>query len=49
MQTDVILPLVGYLVMVFGLSIYAYTRRQTGNFLNEYFIGSRSMGDSYWQ
>lgn len=44
MQTDVILPLVGYLVMVFGLSIYAYTRRQTGNFLNEYFIGSRSMG-----
>ncbi|WP_145499531.1 sodium/pantothenate symporter [Yersinia bercovieri] len=44
MQTDVILPLVGYLAMVFGLSIYAYTRRQTGNFLNEYFIGNRSMG-----
>ncbi|CNI52698.1 MULTISPECIES: sodium/pantothenate symporter [Yersinia] len=44
MQTDVILPLVGYLVMVFGLSVYAYTRRQTGNFLNEYFIGNRSMG-----
>ncbi|EEQ08148.1 Sodium/pantothenate symporter [Yersinia bercovieri ATCC 43970] len=34
----------GYLAMVFGLSIYAYTRRQTGNFLNEYFIGNRSMG-----
>ncbi|EIS17909.1 sodium/pantothenate symporter, partial [Yersinia pestis] len=44
MQTDVVLPLVGYLVLVFGLSIYAYTRRQTGNFLNEYFIGNRSMG-----
>ena len=44
MQTDVILPLVGYLVMVFGLSVYAYTRRKTGNFLNEYFIGNRSMG-----
>ncbi|EEQ10044.1 Sodium/pantothenate symporter [Yersinia mollaretii ATCC 43969] len=34
----------GYLAMVFGLSVYAYTRRQTGNFLNEYFIGNRSMG-----
>ncbi|CFV35120.1 sodium/pantothenate symporter [Yersinia pseudotuberculosis] len=44
MQTDVVLPLVGYLLLVFGLSIYAYTRRQTGNFLNEYFIGNRSMG-----
>lgn len=44
MQTDVILPLVGYLAMVFGLSVYAYTRRKTGNFLNEYFIGNRSMG-----
>ncbi|HEN3615487.1 TPA: sodium/pantothenate symporter [Yersinia enterocolitica] len=44
MQTDVVLPLVGYLVMVFGLSAYAYTRRKTGNFLNEYFIGNRSMG-----
>ncbi len=44
MQTDVVLPLVGYLVLVFGLSIYAYTCRQTGNFLNEYFIGNRSMG-----
>jgi sodium/pantothenate symporter len=44
MQTDVVLPLVGYLVMVFGLSIYAYTRQKTGSFLNEYFIGNRSMG-----
>ncbi|EFV39352.2 sodium/pantothenate symporter [Enterobacteriaceae bacterium 9_2_54FAA] len=44
MQTDVILPLVGYLLLVFGLSVYAYRRRQKGNFLNEYFIGDRSMG-----
>lgn len=44
MQTEVILPLVGYLVLVFGLSVYAYSRRQTGNFLSEYFLGSRSMG-----
>ncbi|EKN6415365.1 sodium/pantothenate symporter [Yersinia enterocolitica] len=44
MQTDVVLPLVGYLAMVFGLSVYAYTCRKTGNFLNEYFIGNRSMG-----
>lgn len=44
MQTEVVLPLVGYLAMVFGLSVYAYTRRKTGNFLNEYFIGNRSMG-----
>ncbi|MGE4681081.1 sodium/pantothenate symporter [Yersinia enterocolitica] len=44
MQTDVVLPLVGYLAMVFGLSVYAYTRRKTGNFLHEYFIGNRSMG-----
>ncbi|MFV4846243.1 sodium/pantothenate symporter [Edwardsiella tarda] len=44
MQTDVILPLIGYLVLVFGLSIYAYRRRQKGNFLNDYFLGDRSMG-----
>ncbi|MDC9592188.1 sodium/pantothenate symporter [Xenorhabdus sp. IM139775] len=44
MQSEVILPLVGYLVLVFILSIYAYRRRQTGEFLNEYFLGNRSMG-----
>lgn len=44
MQTDVILPLIAYLALVFGLSFYAYTRRQQGNFLTEYFLGSRSMG-----
>ncbi len=44
MHNDVILPLVIYLMLVFGLSIYAYLRRRKGNFLNEYFLGSRSMG-----
>lgn len=44
MQTEVILPLLAYLLVVFGLSVYAYRRRQKGNFLNEYFIGNRSMG-----
>lgn len=44
MQTEVILPLVAYLVLVFGLSVYAYSRRQSGNFLSEYFLGNRSMG-----
>lgn len=44
MQFDVILPLIAYLFLVFGLSIYAYVKRQKGNFLNDYFIGDRSMG-----
>ncbi|GKX59894.1 sodium/pantothenate symporter [Leminorella grimontii] len=44
MQLDVILPLIAYLFLVFGLSIYAYVKRQKGNFLNDYFIGDRSMG-----
>lgn len=44
MQNDVILPLVAYLALVFGLSTYAWIRRKKGNFLIEYFIGSRSMG-----
>ena len=44
MQLEVILPLVAYLVVVFGLSVYAMRKRTTGTFLNEYFLGSRSMG-----
>ncbi len=44
MQTEVLLPLIGYLALVFLLSIYAYRRRIKGEFLNEYFLGSRSMG-----
>jgi len=44
MQTDVLLPLAGYLLLVFGLSVFAYRRRRQGNFLNDYFLGNRSMG-----
>lgn len=44
MSSSVILPLIAYLLLVFGLSIYAYRRRQQGNFLTEYFLGNRSMG-----
>ncbi|RKQ40455.1 sodium/pantothenate symporter [Enterobacter sp. R1(2018)] len=44
MQLEVVLPLVAYLLVVFGLSVYAMRKRSTGNFLNEYFLGSRSMG-----
>ncbi|MCA6952610.1 sodium/pantothenate symporter [Pectobacterium polaris] len=44
MQIEILLPLIAYLLLVFGLSVYAYRRRQAGNFLNEYFLGGRSMG-----
>ncbi|MGU0055637.1 sodium:solute symporter family transporter [Enterobacter hormaechei] len=29
---------------MFGLSVYAMRKRSTGTFLNEYLLGSRSMG-----
>ncbi|AFJ45463.1 sodium/pantothenate symporter [Shimwellia blattae DSM 4481 = NBRC 105725] len=44
MRPEVIVPLVAYLIMVMGISVYAMRRRSSGNFLNEYFLGSRSMG-----
>lgn len=44
METEVILPLLGYLLLVAGLSVYAMRKRRQGSFLNEYFLGSRSMG-----
>lgn len=44
MQTEVLLPLIGYLLLVFLLSVYAYRKRTKGEFLNEYFLGNRSMG-----
>ncbi|QKJ85419.1 Sodium/panthothenate symporter [Paramixta manurensis] len=44
METDVILPLLGYLVLVAFLSVYAMRKRRSGSFLQEYFLGSRSMG-----
>ncbi len=44
MQHEIIAILVIYLLVVFGLSIYAMRQRSTGSFLSEYFLGSRSMG-----
>jgi sodium/pantothenate symporter len=44
MQTKVVIPLIAYLALVFILSVYAYRRRRKGDFLNEYFLGNRSMG-----
>ncbi len=44
MQTEIIVVLVLYLLVVFGLSLYAMRKRSTGSFLSEYFLGSRSMG-----
>ncbi|WP_283571080.1 hypothetical protein [Escherichia coli] len=32
MQLEVILPLVAYLVVVFGISVYAMRKRSTGTF-----------------
>ena len=44
MKLEIILPLIGYLLLVAGLSVFAMRKRHEGNFLTEYFLGSRSMG-----
>lgn len=44
MRTDIILPLIGYLILVFAISIYAFCKRQKVNTLTDYFIGNRTMG-----
>ncbi|WP_380179740.1 sodium/pantothenate symporter [Kalamiella sp. sgz302252] len=44
MKAGIILPLIAYLLLVAALSLYAMRKRRTGNFLSEYFLGSRSMG-----
>ncbi|WP_101774550.1 sodium/pantothenate symporter [Pasteurella oralis] len=43
MNLGIVLPLVIYLTFVFGAAIYAYVKRQKGDFLTEYYVGSRSM------
>lgn len=48
MQLEVILPLVAYLLVVFGLSVYAMRKRSTGTFLNEYFSAVARWAGSYW-
>lgn len=44
MRTDILLPLVIYLLFVFLLSLYAYIRRKSTHQLSDYFIGNRTMG-----
>lgn len=44
MKLEIILPLIGYLLLVACLSVFAMRKRREGNFLTEYFLGSRSMG-----
>lgn len=44
MKSEILLPLVGYLALVFVVAIYAYYKRGKGSFLNEYYVGNRSMG-----
>lgn len=43
MNLGIILPLVIYLVFVFGAALYAYVKRSKGDFLTEYYVGNRSM------
>lgn len=43
MNLGIVLPLVIYLTFVFGAAVYAYVKRQKGDFLTEYYVGSRSM------
>lgn len=38
-----IIPLVIYLIFVFGAAFYAYQHRSKGDFLTEYYLGNRSM------
>ncbi|HGO5854344.1 TPA: sodium/pantothenate symporter [Mannheimia haemolytica] len=43
MNSEMILPLIAYLIFVFGVAFYAYRKRQGGSFISEYYIGGRSM------
>lgn len=43
MNSEMILPLVAYLIFVFGVAFYAYRKRQGGSFIAEYYLGGRSM------
>ena len=44
METEIILPLLAYLALIAGLSVFAMRKQRQGSFLTEYFLGSRSMG-----
>ena len=43
MNTAILIPILVYLFFVFGVAYYTYTKRNQGNFLDEYYIGGRSM------
>lgn len=43
MDFAVLLPLIAYLLFVFGVAFYAYRQRTSGDFLSEYYVGGRSM------
>lgn len=43
MKSEMVLPLIAYLLFVFGVAYYAYRQRQAGSFMAEYYIGGRSM------
>lgn len=44
LNIQILTPLVLYLFFVFGVAWHAYQKRKAGGFLNEYYVGSRSMG-----
>lgn len=43
MNSTMFLPLIAYLLFVFGVAFYAYRQRQGSSFLSEYYVGGRSM------
>lgn len=43
MNWAMLIPLIAYLIFVFGVAYYAYRQRQSGSFLSEYYVGGRSM------
>ncbi len=43
MNLEMLLPLIAYLIFVFGVAYYAYRQRTSGSFLSEYYVGGRSM------
>ena len=44
MNLELLLPLLIYLLLVLGIGYWASRRRRGGDFMQEYFIGNRSMG-----
>lgn len=43
MNLGIILPLIIYLIFIFGAALFAYVKRSKGDFLTEYYVGNRSM------